>query len=377
MGRVLYVIPNVCPLFGGAHIATANLIRRLRLEGFDVDVLTNCEVDDDVRIKFGCAKFFKWEPPPRYGLAWFISRCISRIKRAYDYPVWSTDPDGSIRRLMMQYDCVCVMSEEDPLRRVVSKLPRQIRKVQMIHTWYSRWCSLSRYTRWMTRCDKSVYAGMDAVAVVGDANAIEFREMFPGIADKVHAFKNIIDIVPTVRCCNLSLERRVRILTLARFDESSKMSSRTLRIARRLIAEGYDIEWVFAGNGYEKIAEKVQSEGLSDVIRFLGHIEDVGTLLAISDIMALFSRFEGLPMSVYEAFLAGVPVAGTAVGGMRSQIVDGVNGWLFRDDEESILSGMRRVLSNKTVIEAAKRNLFCYKYDNEDVLKKHKSILGL
>ena len=366
------------PLRGGAHIATANLIRRLRSRGRQVDVLTNCEIDDDVRVKFGGARFYKWREPRRYGIIWFCNRCFVKLRCACDYPDWTIDPTGGIRRLMMRYDCVCVMSEEDPLRRLVSNLPSNIRKVQMIHTWYSKWCSISNRARRLTKCDRSVYANMDVVAVVGSSNAAEFKELYGGLAQKVCGFKNIIEFVPECRRERRDINGRIRIVTLARFDNTAKMSSRSISIARRLVDEGFDIEWVFAGNGYETAVRQLESEGaMSERIRFVGHVEDPWPLLLSSDIMALFSRFEGLPNSVYDSVRAGLPVACTAVGGMRDQVIDGINGWLFYDDEEEILSGMRRLLSKRAIIEEAKNNLIGYVYDNEAVLSAHMSILGL
>ena len=52
-------------------------------------------------------------------------------------------------------------------------------------------------------------------------------------------------------------------------------------------------------------------------LRRLGYRHDVARLLAASDIFALPSHFEGLPMSVIEAMLTGLPVVATDVRGPR------------------------------------------------------------
>ncbi len=55
---------------------------------------------------------------------------------------------------------------------------------------------------------------------------------------------------------------------------------------------------------------------------------DVPALLAAADIFCLPSHFEGLPMSVIEAMLTGLPVVSTAIRGPREQVVDGRPGLL-------------------------------------------------
>jgi glycosyltransferase involved in cell wall biosynthesis len=63
-------------------------------------------------------------------------------------------------------------------------------------------------------------------------------------------------------------------------------------------------------------------------IRRLGYREDTPAILAAADIFTLPSHFEGLPMSVIEAMLAGLPVVATDIKGPREQVVDGETGLL-------------------------------------------------
>ncbi len=63
-------------------------------------------------------------------------------------------------------------------------------------------------------------------------------------------------------------------------------------------------------------------------LKLLGGRDDVPALLAAADVFTLPSYFEGLPMSVIEAMLAGLPVVATDISGSREQVVDGVTGVL-------------------------------------------------
>jgi glycosyltransferase involved in cell wall biosynthesis len=63
-------------------------------------------------------------------------------------------------------------------------------------------------------------------------------------------------------------------------------------------------------------------------LRRLGYRTDIAALLAAADVFALPSHFEGLPMSVIEAMLCGLPVVATAIRGPREQVVDDETGVL-------------------------------------------------
>ncbi len=68
--------------------------------------------------------------------------------------------------------------------------------------------------------------------------------------------------------------------------------------------------------------------GLGDRLRRLGYRRDVAAVLAASDIFVLPSHFEGLPMSIIEAMLCGLPVVATDIRGPREQVEDGETGFL-------------------------------------------------
>lgn len=70
------------------------------------------------------------------------------------------------------------------------------------------------------------------------------------------------------------------------------------------------------------------AEALGPRLRRLGYRTDVPRLLAAADLFCLPSHFEGLPMSIIEAMLAGLPVVATDIRGPREQVVQGETGLL-------------------------------------------------
>ena len=98
------------------------------------------------------------------------------------------------------------------------------------------------------------------------------------------------------------------------------------RVAERLP----DARFVMVGGGaqWEAARAQVASLGLSDRFHFPGKVRNVGDYLACMDVFMLTSQVEGLPNSLVEAQLAGVPVVTTDVGGARETFVPGVTGRL-------------------------------------------------
>jgi glycosyltransferase involved in cell wall biosynthesis len=90
------------------------------------------------------------------------------------------------------------------------------------------------------------------------------------------------------------------------------------------------VSFAIAGDGPDRAAleQRAVALGVSDRVRFLGHRQDVPSLLAAADLFVLPSLYEGLPLAVLEAMAAGVPVIATAIGGTDEVVRDGETGML-------------------------------------------------
>ncbi len=67
---------------------------------------------------------------------------------------------------------------------------------------------------------------------------------------------------------------------------------------------------------------------LRERIRFLGYRRDIAELMRAADLFTLPSHREGMPRSVIEAMMSGLPVVGTDVRGTREEIVSEETGLL-------------------------------------------------
>ncbi len=70
-------------------------------------------------------------------------------------------------------------------------------------------------------------------------------------------------------------------------------------------------------DGCQRLAEDL---GLGDLVRFMGHREDIIPLLENSDLFVVTSRAESLPLAMMEAMALGKPVVAFPVGGIREAL---------------------------------------------------------
>jgi glycosyltransferase involved in cell wall biosynthesis len=89
--------------------------------------------------------------------------------------------------------------------------------------------------------------------------------------------------------------------------------------AALLPRSGRRIRIVIAGDGPERnrLEQLTAHLGVTDRVVFLGFREDVGDLLAASDLVILPSLREGLSIALLEAMAAGKPIIATSIGSQR------------------------------------------------------------
>ena len=107
-----------------------------------------------------------------------------------------------------------------------------------------------------------------------------------------------------------------------------------------------DVRVVIVGDGSERGAlETLAGElGVSERLHITGWQDDARAHLATFDVYCLPSRFEGFPLAVVEAMLAGLPIVATDVGSVSEAVRDGETGLLVRPDAPDALSDAVRTL---------------------------------
>ncbi|WOO42525.1 glycosyltransferase [Rubellicoccus peritrichatus] len=107
--------------------------------------------------------------------------------------------------------------------------------------------------------------------------------------------------------------------------------------------------------GFDKVlAEKVSEEGLSDVIKFLGHRDNVADVLWAMDLVVVPSiHEEAFGRVAVEAMLAGKAVIVSQSGGLPEVIQDGKTGIVVpKNDPTALAEAMLKLLEDDTLRNA-------------------------
>ena len=116
-----------------------------------------------------------------------------------------------------------------------------------------------------------------------------------------------------------------------------------------LLRERHQAVHLFAGDGPLRadLEAAARREGVAASVRVLGSRADVGDLLAASDLMLFASRTEGMPASVIEAGVAGLPVVGVALTGVPEVVEHGVTGLLVQPgDHDGLRAALAKALDD-------------------------------
>ena len=134
------------------------------------------------------------------------------------------------------------------------------------------------------------------------------------------------------------------------------------------VHRGNDAILLIIGNGFDSPNGKVYQAHACKNIHFLGEQHDVQDYLLNSDGFCLTSIFEGMPITLIEAFACGCIPVSTPVCGSIDFIQDGKNGFLSRDyKKESYIDALERFAAHHQDIDKTQMKTL---YDTNFSMKK-------
>ncbi|MBI2824159.1 MAG: glycosyltransferase [Planctomycetia bacterium] len=139
-------------------------------------------------------------------------------------------------------------------------------------------------------------------------------------------------------------------------------------------AKGLRVAIIGDGPQRGTLEAQTREAGLAEVIRFLGVRRDVVELLRSADLFVFPSEIEGLSNAVIEAALAGLPIVGCDVAGVRDIVDDGREALLVPPrDPAALAAAIRRYLDDPALAArhgAAARERALQAYAIQNTLKR-------
>jgi len=181
------------------------------------------------------------------------------------------------------------------------------------------------------------YAAADAVVAVSEG-LVDFLAKAEGLPrHKTIVVPNGVDETLAARAPEQAAARRALGLeapgpilgTVGRLAEQ-KGQLYLLQAFPAVLRERSEARLVLAGEGPERprLEEEARRLGIDGRTIFLGHRDDIPTVLAALDLFAFPSLWEGMPMALLEAMLLERPVVAARGVGVDEVVTDGVHGLL-------------------------------------------------
>ncbi len=122
------------------------------------------------------------------------------------------------------------------------------------------------------------------------------------------------------------------------------------KAAPRILADFPDTRFVFIGRGENALKAMAAEAGVAGSCEILGTRDDIPALVSGLHIVVSPSRQEGVPNTLIEAQAAGVPVAGSNVGGIPEVITANETGLLFPpNDPEALAAALLLLLRDRAL----------------------------
>ena len=157
--------------------------------------------------------------------------------------------------------------------------------------------------------------------------------------------------VPDKKSASPNSDAPFTITTVGRIDpiKNQKLLLNAFELGKQRYSHWQNVKLQLAGNGpiFEELTQYAASLKSASDIQFLGFRSDVPDILAGTDLFALSSFYEAMPMTILEAMAQKTPVITTDVGGI-SKFITEQHAWLVESDNvEAYCSTLNDIMSDE------------------------------
>lgn len=122
------------------------------------------------------------------------------------------------------------------------------------------------------------------------------------------------------------------LLCIARFSPQKNLKLLVSSFSK-ITNQGADMQLVIIGDGPKEIKDELH-EIANQRVSFVGAKKNIGDYLVCSDAFCLSSLWEGLPITIIEAFACETPILTTPAGGVPDVVIDNESGLVTNGFDE-------------------------------------------
>lgn len=119
----------------------------------------------------------------------------------------------------------------------------------------------------------------------------------------------------------LGENKKFIVAIIARLDYQKGIDI-LVEVVQKIIEKRQDIQFIVVGDGNlrDKVKDWAEKAGIQEYLTFEGHSDKPYLYLLSADLFLLTSRWEALPITIAEAFQAGLPVVASNTGGVKELV---------------------------------------------------------
>lgn len=245
------------------------------------------------------------------------------------------------------------------------------KKIAWVHTDYSN-------IQTDIKADLEMWNRFDSIVAVSEECKKAFLTKYPQLNNKVVVMENIVSPEFIRKMAeekvddDLNVEKGFKLLTVARLS-TAKGIDNGVRALKLLHDRGLtDIKWYVVGYGgdEEMIKKLIKDNGLENSFIILGKKINPYPYMKSCDLYVQPSRYEGRAVTVTEAQILGKAVIITNYPTAKSQLRNGVDGYICDLSVEGIADGIGKLYKDKCLIRQLENKCRSSDYSNRKEIDK-------
>lgn len=191
------------------------------------------------------------------------------------------------------------------------------------------------------RVFRQLLSRASGIVACASSLAREATQLAPRVEGKLSVIPNGVD-VSVFGTGPVFAYDRPYVLAAGRFTHQKGFDVLLDAVAQLEVVRRGNVHLLFAGDGAHGTALAGQAEtlGIRDAVRFLGPLDAprLASLYRGARVVAVPSRWEGLPLVCLEAMASGRPVVASRVDGIPDAVLDGETGFLVPSSDSTALA---------------------------------------
>lgn len=244
-------------------------------------------------------------------------------------------------------------------------------KIAWIHTDYS-----TIYTD--IDMDLKMWNKFDYIISISEKCTNSFLSKYPSLKEKIILVENLLSVKFIKEMSDEKIEEGIfnnknfNILSVARFSHAKGIDN-AVKALKLIHDRGFNnIKWYVIGYGGDEslIRKLIKENNLENDFILLGKKTNPYPYMKACDLYVQASRYEGKAVTVKEAQILGKPVMITNYTTAKSQLIDGVDGYITELSVEGIANGIEKLYRENEFRNKLAYNCKNSNYENYSELNK-------